>query len=299
MTTKIKLFSRLSCVLFGLATVLGQGAAQEKAQIMWQDGPTVGQLGNVAQLRVPQGYRFSGKDGALKLLELTQNPSDGNELGVVIPDVQDSKNFWYAIFEFNDTGYVRDDEKSNLDQAAILQSIQSATEDSNKTRQANGWPAFHVAGWTKPPFYNPLTNNLTWAITGYSLDPKSGREDAVNYSVRILGRRGAMSAELIVTPDQAETAMPEFESLLTGFSFVPGQTYADFRSGDKVAKYGLTGLILGGAVVAAAKTGLLAKFWKLIVILFLGIISTLKKLLRYLKRLFTGKASEEEPAGQG
>ena len=38
-----------------------------------------------------------------------------------------------------------------------------------------------------------------------------------------------------------------------------GQQYAEWRSGDKVAAYGLTGLITGGAAVAAAKTGLLAK----------------------------------------
>src|SRR5207248_1264155 len=40
---------------------------------------------------------------------------------------------------------------------------------------------------------------------------------------------------------------------------------ADRRPGDKVAEYGLTGLIVGGAVAAAVKTGLLKGLWKFIV----------------------------------
>jgi uncharacterized membrane-anchored protein len=48
--------------------------------------------------------------------------------------------------------------------------------------------------------------------------------------------------------------------------FQPGNTYAEFDPKiDKVAEYGLAGLIAGGALAGAAKLGLLAGFFKWIV----------------------------------
>ncbi len=107
--------------------------AQDKPNpIDWQDGPTVGKLGDIAQISVPAGYRFTGKLGAQKLLELTQNPTDGNELGALVPKIDKDANFWFSIFEFEDTGYVRDNEKDNLDANSMLESIKNATEESNE-----------------------------------------------------------------------------------------------------------------------------------------------------------------------
>jgi uncharacterized membrane-anchored protein len=54
--------------------------------------------------------------------------------------------------------------------------------------------------------------------------------------------------------------------LITNYSYTSGNTYAEFKEGDKIAKYGLIGLIAGGALFAAAKTGLLGKFLKPILI---------------------------------
>ena len=30
-------------------------------------------------------------------------------------------------------------------------------------RQKRGWSALTLEGWHQPPFYDPSTNNLTWA----------------------------------------------------------------------------------------------------------------------------------------
>ncbi len=267
--------------------------AQDKPNpIDWQDGPTVGKLGDIAQISVPAGYRFTGKLGAQKLLELTQNPTDGNELGALVPKIDKDANFWFSIFEFEDTGYVRDNEKDNLDANSMLESIKNATEESNKIREQKGWPAFHVVGWSHTPYYDPTTHNLIWALLGESRG--SGKSvQSVNYSIRLLGRRGIVKADLVLDPGLVSGVLPEFQSLLSGFSFMPGQKYAEWRSGDKVAKYGLTALIVGGAATAAVKSGLLIKFWKLIVAGFLGLSAFLKRVYNYIKRLISGKASEE------
>jgi uncharacterized membrane-anchored protein len=271
-----------------------------KPKIDWIDGPVTARLGNVAQIKIPEGYRFTGKEGTRKFLELTQNPPNGSELGTIIPIVTKDSNgdasndFWFVIFEFNEVGFVKDDDRDKLDADALLKSIKENTEESNNERAKRGWPAYHVASWYKPPFYDASTNNLTWAMQGYSQSDNK-RESSVNYSVRILGRRGTMSVDLVLGPDQVGGVVPKFNSLLPGYTFLPGSMYSEFRAGDKVAEYGLATLVAGGATAIAAKTGLLAKLWKLIAVGMAALMAFLKRLWNYVRRVMSGKASEETP----
>jgi len=62
------------------------------------------------------------------------------------------------------------------------------------------------------------------------------------------------------------------------FAYKSGGKYAEFRQGDKVAKYGLTALVVGGGVALAAKSGLLGKLFKPILVGLLVVGSALKKL---------------------
>ena len=63
-------------------------------------------------------------------------------------------------------------------------------------------------------------------------------------------------------PDAYEAALPAAKKLLEAYQFKTGQKYSEWRQGDRVAAIGLTGLITGGAIAAAAKTGVLAKMGK-------------------------------------
>jgi uncharacterized membrane-anchored protein len=271
-------------------------AAAPKVKIDWQDGPTVGKLGDLAEIKVPEGYRFAGADGTRKFLELTENPPSGAELGVLIPERKEnepSNGFWFVIFEFREIGHVKDDDRDKLNADALLKELQTNTEEGNKERAKRGWPAYNIDGWYKPPFYDVSTKNLTWATRGHGIE--SGKEEkSVNYSVRILGRRGTMDVDLVLGPDIVSDVLPRFANVLAGFSFKSGHSYAEFRPGDKVAEYGLAALVAGGATAIALKTGLLAKFWKLIVALFVALSTMIKRAVNYLKRVLTGKASEEE-----
>jgi uncharacterized membrane-anchored protein len=271
-------------------------AAAPKVKIDWQDGPTVGKLGDLAEIKVPEGYRFAGADGTRKFLELTENPPSGAELGVLIPERKEnepSNGFWFVIFEFREIGHVKDDDRDKLNADALLKELQTNTEEGNKERAKRGWPPYNIDGWYKPPFYDVSTKNLTWATRGHGIE--SGKEEkSVNYSVRILGRRGTMDVDLVLGPDIVSDVLPRFANVLAGFSFKSGHSYAEFRPGDKVAEYGLAALVAGGATAIALKTGLLAKFWKLIVALFVALSTMIKRAVNYLKRVLTGKASEEE-----
>ncbi len=242
--------------------------------IKWQACPCTAKLGDLATISLPEGFGFTGREGAIRFMELSQNPSSGSELGVVVPQ----NGEWYVIFEFEDSGYVKDDEKDRLDADAILNSIRKGTEEANKIRLSKGWTPLTIQGWQRRPYYDTITHNLTWSIKA-----ESQNEIVINHSVRLLGREGVMHADLVGDPQQLASAVPEFDSLLKGYYFNPGRRYAEFRKGDKMATYGLTALIAGGAGAVAAKTGLLAKFWKLIVA---GIVLVGGALMRFFKAIF-------------
>ena len=241
--------------------------------IEWQPGPTRGALGKLAALDVPAGFLFGDAKNAQRLLELNQNLVSGEELGVVSPEGDAPEDSWFVFFEFDDAGYVSDEEKGELDADALMETLREGNAAGNEERERRGWERLELVGWAKEPFYDPKTNNLTWAT---KLRSPSG--ETVNWSTRLLGRRGYMNVDLVIQPDQLASALPRFESLLEGFSYVEGQRYAEFRAGDKVAEYGLTALVAGGAGALAAKTGLLAKFWKLIVGAVIAVGAFAKKL---------------------
>ena len=260
-----------------------QDYREQLGALAWQVGPTNGALGTIASIPVPSGYRFLGRGEAGKFLELNENPTDGSELGLLLKD----DGAFFVIFKFSADGYVKDDDRE-LDADAILESIKKGTAQSNEVRRQRGWGTVDVVGWHQTPFYDPQTNHLTWAVRA-----RSDSGESINHSTRLLGRSGVMKVNLVLSPEDVGTAVPAFNQLLTSFSYNPGQRYAEFTRGDKVAEYGLTGLIVGGAGVALLKTGLLQKFWKVIVLAFIALAGAIK---RFLGGLGRRRESIEQPA---
>jgi uncharacterized membrane-anchored protein len=235
-----------------------------------------GELGGRASLNIPAGYRFTGSAGTVKLMEAYGNLTSGGELGYVSPEDMS----WFAVFEFDDCGYVKDDEKNKLDADKLLEQMKENQKATNKELAKRGMPSLEVTGWHTPPFYNPTTNNLEWAIR-----LTSGGNENINYKTKLLGRRGVMDVVLVCDEEQMATVVPAYQELLKGFAFNKEENYASFSKGDKVAEYGLTGLIVGGGLLMAAKSGLLAKLWKPIAI---GVVAV----GAFLKRIFTGRTKE-------
>jgi uncharacterized membrane-anchored protein len=232
-------------------------------------------LGGIAEIQVPAGYLFIGdKSEIRKFNDMTQNLTSAGEVGVLMPETKE----WFVVFEFSDIGYVEDSEKDELDADAILASIRESTEKANAEKRRRGWPTLHVVGWDQEPHYDSQTNLLIWATR-----LQSAGSLVVNHQSRILGRRGVMSAILVVDPEHLPQTLPVYNSLLSNFTFKPGQKYSEWQPGDKVAAYGLTGLILGGGTVALAKSGWLGKFWKLIVG---GVVAVGAAISAFFKKLF-------------
>lgn len=294
--TRVIAFCAATTLVTSAALAQQDSASSSLEKISWAAGPVKGRLNDVAEVGVPAGCRFTDAAGAKQFMVLTENPPSGHEAGVVLcTDGGEKHDYWFVVFEYDASGYVKDDEKAALDGKKILSTLQEGTEAGNEERRNRGWEEIEVVGWQTAPFYDDKTHNLTWATR---LRAKKGAEESVNHSVRLLGRGGVMNVDLVSSREQYANVLGTFTEMLDGYEYLPGSRYAEWRQGDKVAKYGLTALIAGGAGAAAMKLGLFGKLWKVI----LGIVLALKKLVivaiagaaAFFKRLF-GKKKEDDP----
>jgi uncharacterized membrane-anchored protein len=272
-------------MVLALALLLGAarvGLAQDSednafSKIPWEPGPVLGELGAEARVAVPDDCAFTGADGTRQFMELNQNPVSGIERGTVLCRILDAngetESTWFAVFEFDDSGYVKDDEKSSLDADAILASLKEGNEHGNRERKKRGWEAIYLDGWQDAPHYDEQTKNLTWATRLHGED----NAQVLNHSVRLLGRGGVMSVDLVVSPEYYQQALPVFNGVIGKFEYKSGHTYAEWREGDKIAAYGLTALVAGGAGAVLAKTGLLQKFGKAIVLALVAGVAAIRK----------------------
>lgn len=244
-----------------LAAAAQEDAQEAGPQLRWARGPGTAPIGDeLAEIDLGENQVFLDAAGTQRMLEMGGNPVSGAELATVAPLSDDEG--WFVVFEWSDIGYVKDDEGEDLDADALLEQIRAGNEQANEERERRGWSKLDIVGWQEPPFYDSETHNLTWSIIGESPEGRS-----VNRLIKLLGRRGVMSATLVASPEELEAAIPKVDALLAGYRFQPGNTYAEFVPGkDRMAEIGLTALIAGGAGVALLKSGLLARFWKLLVV---------------------------------
>lgn len=270
---------------------LADGREDAFASIPWTAGPGVGNMGPYAQIQIPDGFLFTGPEGTQQFLTLTENPPDPKTVGVLLP-VGDTESF-IVFFTYEDSGHVKDDDSAAIDADKLLAGIKAGNEAGNAERRRQGWEGIQVMDWAVPPGYEAATHRLAWGIRGRT----DGGQMLANYDVRVLGRTGVMSVTMACSPEQVQSLIPRLQELLGGFEFKAGHRYAEWRSGDKLASYGLTGLIAGGAVVAAAKAGWLAKlaavFAKAGKAIVVGLIAVLGGLWRLLGA--RAKTSTSEP----
>ncbi|MDH3718262.1 MAG: DUF2167 domain-containing protein [Planctomycetota bacterium] len=244
-------------------------------QIKWKYGPTTIRIGDNAEMKIPKGYKYTGREGAAIWNKLTMNPPQ-DDLGVLV-STNDNAD-WYVVFMFDQCGYVKDDEKESLDAKQILAAIQEGNKEGNAYRRSKGWTEINILGWSETPTYDEETHNLVWCALGQDSEGMT----VINHNTRILGRRGVMNVMLVADPQDTGRVAATIKEMMNGFRYRQGEKYAEWQQGDKIAAYGLTGLIVGGGLVAAAKTGLLQmllKGGKAIVLLVAGGVAAFWKML--------------------
>lgn len=246
----------------------------EMRKLPWQEGPATGDVGTRSKLQIPEGARLLPESSGSRFLELTGNlPEPGDTVLV--------RDHWWATLSFNDAGYVKDDEK--LDPDALLKALRENDEESNKERTKRGMATLTNDGWIVPPHYDPETKFLEY---GLRLRSSDSPQPVVNYTMRLLSRRGYETVTLVTRPETLTADVQELHQMLnTGFKFNPGETYGEFKPGDHVAEFGLGALVLGGAAAAAVKAGwfkgllaVLAAGWKLVVAGVVAVGAGIKKM---------------------
>lgn len=274
----IILLSIVFITIFIPITVTASQGGQSQPQIDWIDGPGVVDVGDdLAKLDLPSGYMFANGEDAQKIMKYFGNLVSDAEVGIVFPEEQD----WYILFEYDKVGYVKDNEKEDLDADKLLETMIDDNEEANKERARQNFTPIDINGWDEKPHYDESTHNLVWSIIIESDGYKS-----INYNTRLLGRYGITAVTLVADPNQIEEVKPKLNMILNNFSYVEGKKYSDYVEGDKVAEFGLLALIAGGAGVAG-KLGFFAKillvFKKLWIFLFAGVAAFYKKI----KNLFS------------
>jgi uncharacterized membrane-anchored protein len=243
----------------------------------WTVGPQQVEMFGNSTFQVPKDYLFLGTADTAKLQALEKDLSNGTQYFLA------PKNFrWQVFFRFTADGYVKDDE--TIDADAILKNIQESTQRANRERRERGYDEMEVIGWQTPPQYDAQSHHLEWAVRGRN---QKTNDEVVNFNTRILGRSGVMSVVLISSPERLSAAIADLKGTLGGFDYQNGQRYAEYKPGDKVAKYGLAALITGGAAAVAVKTGLwkviagaLVAGWKVIAAAVVALFGGLSKLFK-------------------
>src|SRR3954469_15039955 len=152
-------------------------------RIQWTKGPAKADLEGMAEVQIPAGYALTGRQGTREILEAMGNITSGKEVAFLAP----TNLARFAVFRFNEDGYVKDDDKDKLEPDSLFAAIRSGTEAANRIRSSRGGPEMRVVGWEQAPRYNDKTHTLEWAVRG-----ESEGQPVINYNTRLLGRRGVM-----------------------------------------------------------------------------------------------------------
>lgn len=237
--------------------------------------------GGKASLDVPNGFVYLGpEDTAVVLSEIWGNPPGEDQyLGMIFPAqlTPFDDHAWAVTIDYEEEGYVKDEDASEINYSDLLKEMQSDTAAASEERVKQGYSSVSLVGWAETPHYDKAHKKLYWAKEiAFGDDP----DHTLNYNIRVLGRQGVLVLNFIAGMNQLPDIQQHLEPVLAMASFNEGHRYDQFNPEiDKVAAYGLGGLIAGKVL---AKTGLLAAalvfFKKFGVIALLAIGSLFKRL---------------------
>ncbi len=233
---------------------------------------------DLATIEVPDGFKYLDPVQSNRVLsELWGNPQSEN-LGMLFPDsiMPLSENFTYAVeISYEEEGYIEDDDAEDIDYADLLKEMQDDTKASNKERQSLGYQTCELVGWAQQPYYDSNTKKLYWAKEVKFEDEE---ESTLNYNFRILGRKGFLVLNAIGDIDVLPLVNEDSKKILASVSFNEGNKYSDFNPKlDKVAAYGIGGLVAGKVLAKTGLIAILAKFGKFIFVGIAGVFAMLRK----------------------
>ena len=244
-----------------------------------------------ATLNVPADfYYLSPADAKTVLVDIWGNPPAAAEgtMGMIFPAKYAPTDIeaWGSVVEYSADGYVSDADAATTNYDELLQNIKDSIRENNVEREKQGFEKITLVGWASTPHYDKSAHALHWARDLVFGDDAQGQH-TLNYSVRALGREGVFQFNFVAALDQLKEIEDVIPTVTKLVQFDKGMAYADYVEGDKIAAYGMAGMIAAGAgAKIAAKVGLLAvalAFFKkagILVVIAAGAV------LRFAKGLF-------------
>lgn len=247
----------------------------------------------IAALELPPTFRYlNPEDSNRVLVNAWGNPPGETTLGMIFPaDVSPvSKNAWGIVITYEEDGHVNDADADTIKYDELLKDMQSSVEQSNEERKKQGYAPISLIGWAETPSYDKANHKLYWAK---ELAFGDAQEHTLNYNIRVLGRKGVLVLNAVADMAQISTIKAEMPKVLASTNFNAGHNYADFdASTDKVAAYGIAALVAGGV---AAKLGLFAKLFALLIAFKKAILIGLIAIGVGIKKMLGMRKKEEKP----
>jgi uncharacterized membrane-anchored protein len=243
-------------------------------ELQYQSGE-ISLVGGKAKIKLSEDFRFLDSANARKVLvEVWNNPPEaGSVTGMIVPKGVNflDENGWAAIIQWKDEGYVKDSDFEGTDFNKMLSQLKEQSAEANEERVKRGFSPMQLSGWATAPHYDKPSHKLYWAKS-YKVN---GPDQQLNYDIRVLGRSGYLELSILSAMSQLQDIEAKAPTILGMVDFTDGNRYADFKPGtDKVAAYGIAGLIAGGVL---AKAGFFKVIWlfaaKFIKIIIVGIVA--------------------------
>lgn len=272
-------------------------------KLVWQQEPVTYQLAaSHSNFTLPQGYLLVTGDDARRLMFLI-NGTEYPDTEAVAVDPNSSQLVWFSYF---DSGYVADDDWSDLDADALIEQIKAGTEEANEERRKNGVAALHIKGWAEKPRFDAEARIAYWAVDAE--DEETG--PLRNMKAIRLSRHGYHEVVWAGAEEDYGNAAAVLDTMLKAHAYDPGFRYADHSDGDMVAGFGIASLVAvaaGGektkgviAAIIAAAVIFLKKGWIVILAVLGGGWAMVKRLLGRRKAVATVSAARSDaPDGGG
>ena len=250
-----------------VAAMIEQYQDSAVADFTYENG-TVQLENGVASLALPAGFKFLNKEQSARVIvDLWGNPDADGVLGIIFPEKDDpfADSSYAYVVQYDETGYVEDSDADDMDYDELLKQMQEGEAENNKLRAQAGYEPMYLIGWAAPPFYDAERKVLHWAKEIKFGD--SATVNTLNYNVRVLGRKGVLVLNAIASMDELEMVKQHVPEVMNIVQFNDGYKYEQFDSSvDKVAEYGIGGLIAVGVAKKVGFFALIAKFGKVIIL---------------------------------
>ena len=235
-----------------------QKAMKAIGELQYQSGE-VSLAGGKVKLTLPPEFQYLDPANARKVLvDIFGNPPDsGSTDGMIVPK---GINFiadggWTAVLKWKGDGYVKDDDFAKINFNEMLDDLKKGYKAGSDERVSKGYGKMELAAWAQQPHYDRTTHKLYYA----KLFDVQGPEQQLNYDIRVLGRHGHLELSIMSSRSEMQDIEAKAPAILGMVDFTEGNRYADFKPGtDKVAAYGIAGLIAGGVL---AKAGFFKLIW--------------------------------------